>query len=126
MLKRSTLGGLLAVIGLAISLSACGGSQDNAAAITSQSQAATAVAEDGTTAFVESVRDRVPTINSKTDSEIARTGENICADPSDLGMSAASADELQKNTLILNDSAKNMAEAEIIVGLAKQHMCRPV
>lgn len=53
-------------------------------------------------------------------------GEDICVDPKSLGMTAANADELHKSTLVLADHARNDAEAAVIVGLARQHMCRPV
>ncbi|QDW28620.1 DUF732 domain-containing protein [Arthrobacter sp. KBS0702] len=123
MFNRSTLCGLLAVVALTLSVSACGGSEAGTPA--TGSQVATPAAEDGTQAFVEAVRDRVPTINSSTDKEIARIGEDICVDPEKLGMTAANADELHKSTLVLANHASNNAEAAMIVGLAKQHMCRP-
>ncbi|SKB88414.1 hypothetical protein SAMN05660473_02850 [Arthrobacter sp. 49Tsu3.1M3] len=120
MFSRSTLTGLLAVVAIVLSVSACGGSTN--AAPTSSSQTAAPAAEDGTKAFIEAVRDRVPTINSSTDKEIAVIGENICAPSS---MSAAKADEMSKSMLVIADHARNEAEAAVIVGLAKQHMCRP-
>ncbi|KRE72649.1 hypothetical protein ASG77_08255 [Arthrobacter sp. Soil762] len=86
----------------------------------------TSAADDGTKAFVEAVRDRVPTINNNTDQEIARIGEDICVDPKKLGMTAATADELHKSTLVLANHARNDAKAAVIVGLAKRHICRPV
>lgn len=72
------------------------------------------------------MRDRVPPINSSTDKGIARIAEDLCVDPKDLGMTAANADKLHLSTLILADHARNEAEAAVILGLAKQHLCRPV
>ena len=120
MFSRPTMTGLLAIIAIVLSVSACGAGETAASA--SGSQNSTPAAADGTKAFVEAVRDRVPTINSITDKEIAVIGENICA-PSSL--SAANADEMSKSMLVIADHARNEAEAAEIVGLAKQHMCRP-
>lgn len=128
MFKRSNHLSLLAVVALTLSVSACGGDSQNLAAPSpsTTSQAATTAAVDGTKAFVEAVRDRVPTINSRTDAQIARLGETICVDPKTTGRSAADADALNRSMLVLGDHARTDAEAAIIVGLAKQHKCRPV
>jgi hypothetical protein len=84
MFTRSAIGGLLAVVALSKSISACGGSEVGAAS--SRSHTATPAAKDGTKAFIEAARDRVPVINSSTDEDITRIGKNICVDPKDLGL----------------------------------------
>lgn len=123
MYKRFTLSGLLAVVILSLSLSACSGSGAGEAGNQAQAATPSATATDGTKAFVEAARDRVPMINSSTDEEIALIGKNICSPSS--SMSAANADEMSKSMLVLAGHARNDAEAAVIVGLAKQHMCRP-
>jgi len=127
MRKRSSRLGLLIVVAISLSMTACSGSTAASSISTGTSRpSTTASAEDGSKKFVEAVRDRVPTINNKTDKEIVRIGQDLCVDPKDLGMTAANADELHLSQLVLADNARNKTEATVILGLARQHLCRPV
>ena len=129
MFSRASRLGLLAAIALTLSITGCAGGAGEStitSAASASSGATTAPADDGSLAFVEAVRDRVPMINSKTDKEIVRIGKDLCTDPKDLGMTAANADKLHLSSLVLADNAKNETEASVILGLARQHMCRPV